>query len=142
MLLELHHQRLSPLGPGKCLFGRFVLRLSRIKRLQVMSMGKIGPTALNFVYDFVLSVHFFGTPYTNYYLFKDLSLTFFMIRNVLGTKNLGDILSERESIALEMQVVHRPITMYYFLLVTIGMFFHNVCKTLLSVILVSTGRGH
>ena len=25
-------------------------------------------------------------------------------RNVLGTKNLGDILSERESIALEMQV--------------------------------------
>jgi hypothetical protein len=27
-----------------------------------------------------------------------------MNRNVLGTKNLGDILSERESIALEMQV--------------------------------------
>jgi hypothetical protein len=27
-----------------------------------------------------------------------------MDRNVLGTKNLGDILSERESIALEMQV--------------------------------------
>ena len=26
------------------------------------------------------------------------------LRNVLGTKNLGDILSERESIALEMQV--------------------------------------
>ena len=47
---------------------------------------------------------------TNYYLFKDLSFSFFMIRNVLGTKNLGDILSERESIALEMQVVHRSIT--------------------------------
>ena len=27
-----------------------------------------------------------------------------MIRNVLGTKNLGDILSERESIAKDMQV--------------------------------------
>ena len=26
------------------------------------------------------------------------------LRNVLGTKNLGDILSERESIAMEMQV--------------------------------------
>ena len=26
------------------------------------------------------------------------------IRNVLGTKNLGDILSERESIAKDMQV--------------------------------------
>ena len=33
-----------------------------------------------------------------------------LARNVLGTKNLGDILSERESIALEMQVVHRSIT--------------------------------
>ena len=27
------------------------------------------------------------------------------LRNVLGTRNLGDILSERESIAQEMQVV-------------------------------------
>ena len=51
---------------------------------------------------------------TSYYLLKDKSFTFFIIRNVLGTKNLGDILSERESIALEMQVVHCPITMCYF----------------------------
>ena len=29
------------------------------------------------------------------------------LRNVLGTKNLGDILSERESIASEMQVKFR-----------------------------------
>ena len=29
------------------------------------------------------------------------------LRNVLGTKNLGDILSDRESIAQEMQVLHR-----------------------------------
>ena len=28
-------------------FGRFLLRLSRIKRSQVMFMGKFGPTALN-----------------------------------------------------------------------------------------------
>ena len=29
----------------------------------------------------------------------------FFVRNVLGTKTLGDILSDRESIALEMQTV-------------------------------------
>ena len=29
----------------------------------------------------------------------------FSVRNVLGTKTLGDILSDRESIALEMQTV-------------------------------------
>ena len=29
------------------------------------------------------------------------------LRNVLGTRNLGDILSDRESIAQEMQVEHR-----------------------------------
>ena len=33
-----------------------------------------------------------------------LSVIVALDRNVLGTKNLGDILSERESIALEMQV--------------------------------------
>ena len=32
-------------------------------------------------------------------------LLFFCSRNVLGTKTLGDILSDRESIALEMQTV-------------------------------------
>lgn len=36
----------------KMLFGRFLLRLSKIKRSQVMSMGKFDPTALNFGYDF------------------------------------------------------------------------------------------
>ena len=35
------------------------LRLSRIKRSQVMSMVKFGPTTLNFGYDFVLLVHLF-----------------------------------------------------------------------------------
>ena len=29
------------------------------------------------------------------------------LRNVLGTRNLGDILSDRESIAQEMQVLHQ-----------------------------------
>ena len=38
---------------------RFLLRLSRIKRSQVMSMVKFGPTTLNFGYDFVLLVHLF-----------------------------------------------------------------------------------
>ena len=33
---------------GIVLFGRFLLRLSRIKRSKVMSMGKFGPAALNF----------------------------------------------------------------------------------------------
>ena len=46
-------------------FGRFLLRLSRIKRPQVMSMVKLSPIALNFGYDFVLLVHFFGTPCTS-----------------------------------------------------------------------------
>ena len=32
----------------KLFFGRFLLRLSRIKRSQIMFMGKIGPTAFNF----------------------------------------------------------------------------------------------
>ena len=31
------------------------------------------------------------------------------LRNVLGTRNLGDILSERESIAQEMQVRERTV---------------------------------
>ena len=38
----------------KSVFGRFLLRLSRIKRPQVMSMVKFSSTALNFGYDFVL----------------------------------------------------------------------------------------
>ena len=35
------------------------------------------------------------------------------LRNVLGTRNLGDILSERESIAQEMQVCLCPIMNIY-----------------------------
>ena len=35
------------------------------------------------------------------------------LRNVLGTRNLGDILSERESIAQEMQVYPWPMLNIY-----------------------------
>ena len=41
-------------------FGRFLLSL--VKPSQVMSMVKFITTAFNFGYDFVLLVHFFGTP--------------------------------------------------------------------------------
>ena len=58
----LNHNLPTPLVSGDRFFGRFLLRLSRIKRPQVMSMVKFSPTALNFGYDFVLLVHFFGTP--------------------------------------------------------------------------------
>ena len=40
-------------------FGRFLLRLSRIKCSQVISMGKVGHTELNFAQD--LFVNFLGT---------------------------------------------------------------------------------
>ena len=40
------------------------------------------------------------------------------LRNVLGTLNLGDILSQRESIAREMQV--KELSRYIVLLSTIG----------------------
>ena len=35
------------------------------------------------------------------------------LRNILGTRNLGDILSERESIATEMKVHHRIYSLVY-----------------------------
>ena len=60
MVHWLNHQWLEPLGPAKCLFGRFLLTLSRIKRPQVMLRVKFSPTALNFGYDFVLLVHSLG----------------------------------------------------------------------------------
>ena len=66
MVQRPNQQQLALLGPGMCslvFFGRFLLRLSKIKRPQVMSMVKFSPTALNFGYDFVLLVRFFGTPY-------------------------------------------------------------------------------
>ena len=46
----------------KLIFGRFLLRLSLIKPSQVMFMVRFSPTSLNFGYDFVLLVQFFGTP--------------------------------------------------------------------------------
>ena len=56
----------------KVFFGRFLLRLSRIKRLQVMSMVKFSPTALNFGYDSIST--FFGTPCRSVHLIlQDLS---------------------------------------------------------------------
>ena len=68
-LHRLNHQWLAPLGPGKCFFGRFLLRLGRIKSSQVMSMVKFGPEALNFGYDFVILVHFLGHPVCIYVYF-------------------------------------------------------------------------
>ena len=51
MVYRLNHHWLVSLGPGKCLFGRFLLRISRIKRPQVMSMVKLDAKALNFGYE-------------------------------------------------------------------------------------------
>ena len=61
MVHRLNRQWLAQLGLESVL-GCFSLRLSRIKRSQVMSMVKFSPTALNFGYDFALLVHFFETP--------------------------------------------------------------------------------
>ena len=62
MVHRLNRQWLAQLGLESVL-GCFSLRLSRIKRSQVMSMGKFGPTAPNF---FGLRQHlllsFSGTP--------------------------------------------------------------------------------
>ena len=60
----LNHHLPAPLVFGDWFFGRFLLRLSRIKGPQVMSMVKFSPIALNFSYDIVLLVHFFVTPCT------------------------------------------------------------------------------
>ena len=46
--------RLNPNHPAPLVSGRFLLRLSRIKHSQVISIGKFGPTALNFGKDFFL----------------------------------------------------------------------------------------
>ena len=61
MVLRPNHQWLVPLGL-ESVFCRFLLRLSRIKPPQVISMAKFGPTALHFGYDFVLLMHFLGHP--------------------------------------------------------------------------------
>ena len=71
----LNHHLLAPLVSGDWFFGRFLLRLSRIKRPQSMSTVKFSPTTLNFGYDFVLLVHFFGTSCTFYI---DTPNTFFL----------------------------------------------------------------
>ena len=53
----------SPFAGTPCVLRLiFLLRLSRIKRPQVISMVKFSPIALNFGNEFVLFVHFFGTP--------------------------------------------------------------------------------
>ena len=48
-----NHHLPAPLVSGDWFFGCFLLRLSRIKRPQVMSMVKFSPIALNFGYDFL-----------------------------------------------------------------------------------------
>ena len=58
----LNYKKPAPLVSGNRFFGRFLLRLSRIKPSQVMYMVNLGPTVLNFGYDFFLLVPFFGTP--------------------------------------------------------------------------------
>ena len=56
----LNHHLPAPLVSGVWFFGRFLLRLSRIKRPQVTSTVKFSPLiALDYGYDFVLLVHFF-----------------------------------------------------------------------------------
>ena len=75
MVHRLNHQWLAPLGPGTRFFCRFLLRLGRIKRSQVMSMVEFCPIALNFGYDFVLLVHFLGQPVYITNRYKDFPLT-------------------------------------------------------------------
>ena len=58
----LNHNLPTPLVSGDRFFGRFLLRLGRIKPSQVMSMVKFSPIALKFGYDFALLVHFLGHP--------------------------------------------------------------------------------
>ena len=42
--------------------------------------------------------------YIETFVTRQVQISFVLFRNVLGTKNLGDILSERESIAQDMQI--------------------------------------
>ena len=48
------------------------------------------------------TVHTCG--YIETFVTRQVQISFVIFRNVLGTKNLGDILSERESIAQDMQI--------------------------------------
>ena len=68
----LNHHLPAPYVSENWFFGRFLLRLSRINLPQVMSIVKFSPIALNFGYDFVLLVHFLGTPciYINMYIYN------------------------------------------------------------------------
>ena len=54
-------------------------------------------------------VFFFGS-FVYFYKYSVILKSFSLLRNVLGTKKLGDILSERESIANEMQDLLREAT--------------------------------
>ena len=55
----------APLVSEECFFGRFLLRLSRIKSSQHISVGKSGPTALNFGYDFFFLYLFWDNLYVD-----------------------------------------------------------------------------
>ena len=46
----------------KSIYGRFLLKLSRINPCQVMYIVKFDPNVLNFGYDFFLLVPFLGHP--------------------------------------------------------------------------------
>ena len=52
---------------------------------------------------FVICFDIFGILYILYTFHNNIDNNVSLLRNVLGTKKLGDILSERESIANEMQ---------------------------------------
>ena len=58
----LNHYLPAPLLSGGWFFAHFLLGLSSTKHPQFMSMVKFSPKALNYGYDFVLLVHFFGHP--------------------------------------------------------------------------------
>ena len=58
----LNHHLPATLMSGDRFFGRFLLRLGRIKLSQAMSMVKFSPIALKFGYGFALLVHFLGHP--------------------------------------------------------------------------------
>ena len=62
-----NHHSPAPLVSGDWFFGRFLLRLSRIKRPQVISMVKFSSIALNLGYDFVLLVHFLRHSVLDFY---------------------------------------------------------------------------
>ena len=56
-------QAQSPVAGNRCVWKNvFWSYLSKTKHDQVMSMGKLGPMALNFAWDFFMLVPYFGSP--------------------------------------------------------------------------------